>query len=419
VQSALQLLEPLVQRQRVDFDSRSLATIMHACCYLRSKQTMQLLLPVFLQPRVVAQATTHDVANVLWAAAKAGLVLRDSELQQLLGRLCAQLQGATPQDIANSIWAVAEMGKQVPDQQLQQLLSALCVIMHQATPQAVSSTLWACGRFRFLPIQLLTALEQHPEQLEQLLAGANGQSVANMALACGQLGHKSQLLMDALLRRAEQLQEQHGSAITSVQELCNICWSIVVLDMQQYAHAVLQLAGGCSRRWDVMSTEGMIQLYQVHLWLQDCQLPSGDGKGLAAVLTAQQLAKCRDTQQKVLAATAAVNKVSRCQQHVFDTLQCLPAATWQHPPVMEQATADRAALVDVVAVTTAGVKLAIEMDGPMHFVQPGNMLSGSTQHRNRVLEARGYTVISIPYWEWKSLKSQQQKVEYLQHKLAL
>jgi hypothetical protein len=154
------------------------------------------------------------------------------------------------------------------------------------------------------------------------------------------------------------------------------------------------------------------------MWLLDCQLPTDDSKGLAGVLTQQQLEQCRASWQQLLAAEAGTGKVSQFQQAVLDALLRLPAATWRQPPALEQPTADWAALIDITAVTTAGVKLAIEADGPQHFVRPGNMLDGSTQHRNRVLEARGYTLITIPYWEWDGLKSQQQRVEYMQCKLG-
>lgn len=350
---------------------------------------------------------------MLWAAAKAGHVLQDSKLQQLLGRLCAQLQDANPHDIASSVWAVAEMGKQMPDQQLLQLLAALCARLDQATPQTVANSLWACGRFRFLPTQLLTALEQQPEQRQRLMSAANGQDVANVALACGQLGFKGQLLMGALLHRAEQLQQQPGSAMAA-QGCCNLSWAIAMLDMQQHAQHVLQLARACGRLWSSIVSLDMWQLYQVHLWLQDCQPQSN---GLVGALTQQQLDQCRNRWEQSLAAQADTSKVSQFQQAVFEALERLPAATWRQPPAQEQPTADLAALIDIVAVTAAGVKLAIEADGPQHFVRPGNLLDGSTQHRNRLLKARGYTVVSIPHWEWQLTWTPNQQQAYLLSKL--
>jgi hypothetical protein len=65
----------------------------------------------------------------------------------------------------------------------------------------------------------------------------------------------------------------------------------------------------------------------------------------------------------------------------------------------------------------SGVRLAIEVEGPSHFVQPNFTLSGSTLFRNRALAARGYALVSIPYWEWGNLRGADQKQQYLLAKL--
>jgi very-short-patch-repair endonuclease len=133
------------------------------------------------------------------------------------------------------------------------------------------------------------------------------------------------------------------------------------------------------------------------------------------VLTQQQLEQCRvSCKQQVRAG-----KTSQTQLSVFAALQCLRDTTWQQQPALEQPIADETAKVDIVAVTAGGRQLAIEVDGPSHFVQPGNQLNGPTQDRNSELAALGYTVVSIPYWEWDCLRDEQQQVEYLQRKLAV
>lgn len=57
--------------------------------------------------------------------------------------------------------------------------------------------------------------------------------------------------------------------------------------------------------------------------------------------------------------------------------------------------------------------LAIEFDGPYHFCRPGKQPTGPTAFRNKLLAARGYVVLSIPYWEWQGLPHTQ-RVAYLQ-----
>jgi hypothetical protein len=84
---------------------------------------------------------------------------------------------------------------------------------------------------------------------------------------------------------------------------------------------------------------------------------------------------------------------------------------------MESVTPDGNLSIDIAAVTAAGVQLAIEVDGPTHFVSPGNRLNGPTQFRNRMLAAQGYTVIGIPYWEWNACKTAHQRHDYLMFRL--
>jgi very-short-patch-repair endonuclease len=489
VQRALRALEPLVQQQQQSFDAWGLTNIIHACHHLNCKYTMLQLLPVFLQPPVLARASAQGVANVLWAAVKSGIMLQDSQVQQLLERLCAQLheaapqaitnsvyavaemgnqlpgrqlqqligalcgqlnrakpqelanslwavakmgqqvphaqlqqlldalcsklQQADPQSISNTLWAVATMGQQVPPQQLQQLLDALCSKLDGATPQNVSNTLWACGcQFKVLPSQLLTALEQQPQQLQRLLAAATAQNLANMTLACAWLYFRQPFLLNALLQQAAHLLQCEDSRGLNCQDCANLCWSVVVLDLRQHAPKVLQLAAACSKQWGNTIPEQQRQFYHAHRWLLKRQLPAGSSSGLAGVLTQQQLEQCRTTCEQQRAAA----KASKLQRSVFDALKCLPDVIWQQQLDMEQQTADT--VIDIAAVTAGGVKLAVEVDGPSHFVQPGNQLDGQTQHRNRMLAACGYTVVSIPYWEWNGLPSKQQQVEYLQRKLA-
>jgi hypothetical protein len=182
-----------------------------------------------------------------------------------------------------------------------------------------------------------------------------------------------------------------------------------VLDLQQHTPVVLQLAAACSQEWGSMAAEQLLQLYQVHLWLLDCQLPAA-GQGLSGCVTEQQLQQCRQAWEQHFAQMTSGAAASNFQQSVFAALRQLPGSTWQQPPAMEQRSADGAYSIDIAAVTSAGVRLAVEVDGPSHFLlHPANALNGPTACRNRALAARGYRVVSVPYFEWGPLKSAEQR----------
>ena len=79
---------------------------------------------------------------------------------------------------------------------------------------------------------------------------------------------------------------------------------------------------------------------------------------------------------------------------------------------MEVTTEDGLLSIDVVP---RGTKVAVEVDGPSHFVRTlrtdGNgggrgdgvgapKANGATLARRKLLGARGWTVVSVPYFEW-------------------
>jgi hypothetical protein len=376
-------------------------------------------------------AKPQELANSLWAVAKLGQQVQDSkQLQQLVSAFVNKLSRASTQSLANTLWAVSEMGQQIPTPQLQLLLAAFVRQLHAASPQEVSNTLVACARFRYVPVQVLAALEQQ-QHMQQFVAAAKSQALANTAWACGMLGHNSKLLLGVLLQQAVKLLQQDSSNFVC-QELCNLCWAVVVLDLWTYVPEVLQLAAAVRNVWG-SQPEGLLQLYQVHLWLLDNHLAAAEGakgSGLLQVLPSHQLEQCRQAWQDQVAASAAA-KSSLLQQQVFVATQQLPF--WQMSPQQEVVTADGNFSIDIAAVTAAGVNLAIEVDGPHHFVShstsststSSSRLDGSAQYRvdgptlsrNRALAARGYVVVSIPWWEWSDLKGGGARQAYLQDKL--
>jgi hypothetical protein len=256
-----------------------------------------------------------------------------------------------------------------------------------------------------------------------------GQALANTALACAVLGHKDERLLTSLLQEVQQRQPQSGKCSSfqfNMQALCSVCWCVAVLDQQQLAGSVLSLVQAVrisQQQWVNVVDEGLTQLQQVHLWLLDKQLV--DGRGLAGALTQQQLQQCKDACNSQHQARAA-KPPSAAQQQVFAAFQQLTAAgqlSWQQPPAMEQLAApDGACLIDIAAVTADGVRLATEFDGPTHFLWPGRRLDGPSQFRNRLLAARGYAVVCVPYYEWNKRakgKRQQPSAEQVQYLLQL
>lgn len=52
---------------------------------------------------------------------------------------------------------------------------------------------------------------------------------------------------------------------------------------------------------------------------------------------------------------------------------------------------------------SAGERIAIEVDGPHHFTANTLQPLGELLARQKLLEARGWAVISVPFFQWSKL----------------
>jgi len=71
----------------------------------------------------------------------------------------------------------------------------------------------------------------------------------------------------------------------------------------------------------------------------------------------------------------------------------------------------------VVSVDGDRVKVAVEVDGPSHFVGSSRVPSGSTALKRRQLRAAGVRLLAVPYWEWDALRNEAERREYLRRGL--
>jgi hypothetical protein len=438
-------------------DISNMLTAVASTGHFLQPQDLHAILQAFVQ--ILHTASAQSVKDVLAAVATMGQQMRPRQLQACLGRFARLAPHAAPQGISMVLWALAKLragsscgtvyllgdsGAQGEhDAQLRMLEEDLVRPGCQPALQDYARALRACAELRYLPQQLLTAVEQRG--VSMLGAGqgdagacsADVKSLASMGYACAQFGHYSELLPRQLLvLAASQLatggQDSVGDSVidSNARGLVNLCWAAAVLDAQDCAPFVLQLVAACRDAWHTMGSVDYMQLFQVHLWLQDCAgaHATAEGlqdsarayaEGLQAVLSAQQLEQCRSSWQQQLKHQDSKSGPSKAQLAVFEALQQLPREqwAWQEQPALGQYTADRHYGIDIAAVTSTGKQLAIEVDGPWHFLQPGNRLEGPTLARNRALAVRGWVVVSVPYFEWRQCKTWEQQQEYLLAKL--
>jgi RAP domain len=86
--------------------------------------------------------------------------------------------------------------------------------------------------------------------------------------------------------------------------------------------------------------------------------------------------------------------------------------------------------IDVLSIDIANIemKVAIEVDGPSHFIVciddstvsnytgmgttvSGYQANGRTMLKRRLLKSMGWTVLTVPYWEWRAMRGDYGKEE--------
>ena len=86
--------------------------------------------------------------------------------------------------------------------------------------------------------------------------------------------------------------------------------------------------------------------------------------------------------------------------------------------VEEHDVADLGYVVDVAFVDK---RVALEIDGPIHFWRSEDMMwqyDGYTKLKQRILEQLGWRVVRVPFFEWYPLKTTAQKEDFLTGKLS-
>jgi hypothetical protein len=294
---------------------------------------------------------SQNAVNTLWDVAKLRINPGDAALNSLLQAMArpALREAAEAQHLSNMCWAVSELqgrcGWQPQQQQLwQRLLSEqqLAVIAAGST-QEVSTVALALARIVSVETPVIS-LEFAQQCTQKLLRGATAQdlsrwndqdvgnamwacaklamqeevfferteaaaaagwpqqaasaSLAQMAYACGTLQLQLPQLMAQVVERAETLLSaktgRRSAGLTSKADKvitpATIGWAVAVLNMQPLAARVRELVASCVHPRSRLTGQDVRMLGVLHCWLAEQQLL--DGKGLAGVLTPEQLAAC-------------------------------------------------------------------------------------------------------------------------------
>jgi len=460
-----------------EFDARHLSNLIYSyglAEYVIKFDDGSTLFDVFAQAAIPNLHTFNgqDLSNMLWSYAN--VKVSNSQLFEQAGDYIVglgSLHSFKPQHLSNIVWAYATLDEQHP--WLFKKVAAHIVQLdnlHEFWPQALKDIVWAFATAReqhpklfkkvadhivglnslskFEPQHfsntlwaLATAEESHPQLLEKVadhiisldsLRSFNEQALSNTVWAFASTGVSSPQLFKKVAYEA--IERQHNftsqgvanflwayatngqvdkhlfsSLVPSVktnldqynaQNLANVAWAYSVANVDAPSVFNEEFINTCLKKENEFILEHLRQLYQWQLWQEeiksDVSLPESLQK------------KCYE------AFTSQGFRPSKLQD---DVVSCLSSMGLQP---LEEVLLKSGYRIDAV-VEVNGQQIAVEVDGPSHFIGRSRERTGSTILKHRQVAALdGMPVVSVPYWEWNKLKKDSRKKEqYLQDLLGI
>jgi len=330
----------------------------------------------------VREFKPQDLANTAWAFATAGHAA-PALFEAIAGESAGCVRAFTPQALSNTAWAFATAGHAAPAH-FDAIAEEAAGRVRELNPQELANTAWAFATAGHAAPALFEAIAEEAAGRAHEL---NPQDLANTAWAFATAGHAAPALFEAIAEEAAGRVREF-----TPQGLANTAWAYAASDHLAVESSLFdqRFACRCDALAPKFSIENLCQLHQWRLWYASERGCSDRLPGAAL------MARCD------AAFRASEVTVSRLQTQVAETLVSLGAS------VQEEVVLEEGYSLDLV-VNWRGERLAVEVDGPSHFV--GREPTGATLLKRRQLEHFGWRLVSVPYWEWNELRDKAKERE--------
>jgi len=383
----------------------------------------------------------QELSNTLYASGKLGIVPPADWLLCYWDASAVKLGEFKPQELSVTLYAASQLGVAPPADWLQRYWDALCLSIGDFKPQNFSNTLYACSQLGITPSA--DWLQRFWGASSALLGSFKSQELSNTLHACGKIRIKPnagwlQGCWDAsALKLGEFKPQELSNTLYACAEL-----GIVPPDswLQRFSAAYEQALPD-SRPQELANTAlalATLGLWKLQLWpaLWDrlCHTFAHDvagwdagthlhGRQLYQAYTAAEIEQpgLLSAPSRELLAASRQSWVERARQHQTDGSSKLHGGVSAYLTRMGIAHAngrwcERAERTVDIAID-GDVPVALEVDGPTHFLQDGGPV-GSSVLRNRLLSAHGWRVLVVDYRVWDALKTPVLREEHLRRLLA-
>jgi hypothetical protein len=218
-------------------------------------------------------------------------------------------------------------------------------------------------------------------------------------------------MMGKLERRAEAISGEFNS-----QNVANTLWAICFFCIQFNISLLFCCFSSCSLpSMDFVDQKSLCQLHQVFI---ACDMIEGLHADLSVSV---QILKEKLGSSCQAAFIGVPVHPSASQQQVSNTLRGMGLSVedeFRCPKSGYSIDMRVHPLVNAKSSKGAAAGWAVEFDGPSHFLTC-RLPVGGTLMKRRHLELLGYTVVSLPFWEWDRLTGSDERKEYLRGKLHI
>ncbi|KAK9908644.1 hypothetical protein WJX75_000861 [Coccomyxa subellipsoidea] len=411
----------------------------------------------------------QEISNVVWAMAT--LSRSDERMLDRMARdaLRRGMSAFVPQAVSNMVWGFAVLEYNNNAFMLAVAEYFVMDLSHFAT-QAVSNILWGCAVLNFYDQDMFNAAAL---EIQHRIASFNDQEISNSLLAFAKMEHVDVSLLRAFeqdITRPQRLRE-----FTS-QALSNMAWSFATLrwypetvlgaistelhrrtdylSVQEISVSVWAMAklgyhpgrslADFGRRIEELVPEFNSQACANTLWglsvLQATQLPcfqllidrlGGSNVDKVEVLMLHQLFQSLMLARLEARRQNMADPIRTIPDHIYALIRRVWKETVKHTLSsrfhidvskvlrelnvahdFEYVTEDGLFSLDIALRGPRG-PVAIEVDGPYHFTLNTRQPLGSTLIRRRLLHALGWTVLSVPFYDYYRLGTVAAKMQYL------
>jgi len=335
---------------------------------------------------------SQALSNIAWAYATAG-----EEHPQLFNKVADHIVGLdsfdkfNSQNISNTIWAFATLDEQHP-KLFEKIANHIVSLnnLNEFKPQHLSNILWAFATSGEPHLELFNKLADEAIKRQHEFIP---QEISNFLWAHATNGQVDEHLFSSLVPSVKDNLDKYNA-----QGLSNVAWAYSVANVNVPSVFNKEFINACLRNEESFELEELRQLHQWQLWQEelksDISLPSSLKKICYEAFISED------------------PRPSKLQDEVVSILSSIGLQP------QEEVLIKSGYRIDAV-VEVNGKQIAVEVDGPSHFIGRSSERTGSTILKHRQVAALdGMTVVSIPYWEWDNLENDTEKKKYVQSLLG-